>query len=110
VIRISLKNLDSEISSFKRKLVREADSSTEEQIVQPMLLAMKSATPVDTGEAQASWSYISTPDSMSVGYLLNDTDYIKYLNQGSSDQAPAYFIETVAAYFGQLVFPVVEDL
>ena len=56
--------------------------------------SLKRATPVDTGKARDGWH--QEKDT-----IINDVDYIEYLNDGSSQQAPAYFIEqTVLAHPG----------
>ena len=44
------------------------------------------ATPIDTGRAKASWR-------LEGATISSDLDYIDDLNRGSSQQAPAYFIE-----------------
>lgn len=52
-----------------------------------LVVALKANTPVDTGYAQSEWKVEG--DS-----IVNEADYIDELNSGSSQQAPAYFIET----------------
>jgi hypothetical protein len=53
----------------------------------PNLIALLSvATPKDTGEAAAGWHQEGDT-------IVNDVDHIENLNEGSSEQAPAYFIE-----------------
>jgi len=47
---------------------------------------LKQVTPIDTGEARDGW--IATDHS-----IENDVEHVKNLNEGSSKQAPAYFIE-----------------
>ena len=47
---------------------------------------LKNATPVDTGRARDGWK-------VSGDSIENDVPYIEHLNEGSSQQAPAYFIE-----------------
>ena len=81
-------------------------------------------TPVDTGRARNSWDVNRTgqlfdsdenpPPGLSILepsptirtriFITNGTPYIQYLNQGTSIQAPARFIETtLMRYFGTLV-------
>ena len=53
---------------------------------------LREITPVDTGFARSRWrnrKYFFSPG----GEITNDADYITRLNQGSSSQAPAFFIE-----------------
>lgn len=54
-------------------------------------------TPIDTGLARASWKTTEEPNSILVE---NTTEYIEYLNDGSSKQAPSRFIETTALKYG----------
>ena len=63
-----------------------------------MISELRAATPVDTGEAQASWSRIETGKATAI---INSTPYIQYLNAGHSDQAPPYFIERIAIKYGK---------
>jgi hypothetical protein len=51
-----------------------------------LMASLVEATPIDTGEARKGW-YL-TDDSIN-----NDVEYVKDLNQGTSRQAPARFIE-----------------
>jgi len=61
-------------------------SNRKNKIINTTLEALKEATPVDTGHARDGWT--STGNS-----IKNEVDYISILNQGTSDQAPKYFIE-----------------
>ena len=51
-----------------------------------MVEALKDATPVATGHARDGWH-------VSGDSIVNEVDYIDDLNDGSSQQAPAFFIE-----------------
>lgn len=53
-----------------------------------LLTRLKEATPVDTGEARDGWRTTSSG-------IVNDVEHISELNAGSSQQAPAFFIEKV---------------
>ena len=53
---------------------------------------------MDTGFAQSRWHSVEVGR---VTVIINDSEYIQYLNQGSSQQAPAYFIESVALKYGR---------
>ena len=65
------------------------------------------ATPVDTGQARASWKVEvqninekKLPPERVIATIDNDVPYIAELNSGSSKQAPSRFIErTVLQYF-----------
>jgi len=53
---------------------------------QEMLTALRNATPVDTGEARAGWHIEGDK-------IVNNVEHINELNDGSSRQAPPFFIE-----------------
>jgi hypothetical protein len=56
--------------------------------------SLKKATPVDTGKARDGWHQENNA-------IVNEVEYIDYLNEGTSQQAPAYFIEqTVLSHPG----------
>ena len=78
------------------------------------LNALKAATPVDTGRARNSWILTEKENEFSKGglgesnfnllgkpkenkvtplFITNGTPYIESLNEGSSKQAPARFVE-----------------
>lgn len=68
---------------------------------------VKLRMPVDTGRARASWGHSTAPASPSDGIWDEDeadlsivegtaVDYVAYLNEGSSSQAPAGFIDAEA--------------
>jgi len=48
---------------------------------------LKDATPVDTGNARDGWRVEDNE-------IVNSVEYIEFLNDGHSDQAPARFIES----------------
>ena len=49
--------------------------------------ALAEATPKDTGKASAGWHIDDK------GRIVNNVPYIERLNAGSSQQAPAHFVE-----------------
>ena len=51
-----------------------------------VVVSLKEATPIDTGEARDGW-YIEGST------IKNDVEHIEFLNNGSSEQAPVHFIE-----------------
>jgi hypothetical protein len=67
---------------------------------------MKQAMPVDTGAARARWGTPGAPGGIWIeqdfgltiiqGAELDPHEYINELNEGSSQQAPAGFIDTIA--------------
>jgi hypothetical protein len=85
---------------LKGNLLKEHAAAVKEKKaarMRQLLLALKAATPVDTGEARDSWHILGDK-------LANTADHISKLNQGTSKQAPSYFIEkTLLAQSG--VYP-----
>ncbi len=73
--------------------------------VSTMVSELKAKTPVDTGLAQSSWKTTENENGINVE---NTAEYIQYLNEGSSKQAPARFIESTALKYGVPVGAVVE--
>jgi hypothetical protein len=67
---------------------------------------MKLAMPVDTGAARARWGTPGAPGGVWIeqdegltiiqGAELQPYEYIERLNEGSSQQAPAGFVDTIA--------------
>lgn len=61
--------------------------AAEKTILTNAVEALKDATPVDTGEARDGWHLDEN------GNIVNSVEHIESLNDGTSQQAPAYFIE-----------------
>ena len=61
---------------------------------------LKEATPVDTGYARSRWKANNTVYGFEIE---NDADYISDLNEGSSRQAPAFFIEQELSSIGKVM-------
>lgn len=82
---------------------------------------VKIAMPVDTGAARARWGVPSAAgglwsvedDGLTVvqGAQLEPYEYIERLNEGSSTQAPAGFLDTIA-YKGEeeLILEILDDI
>jgi len=98
-LKIQVKNIDKEIKSIKK----ERDKITQKEITKvglQMRSQLSAATPVDTGLARDSWTLTILPGT---AIVRNNVPYIDKLNQGSSKQAPSFFVETVALRFGKPV-------
>ena len=86
------------VVNFRQELRRaalEAEEIADEDLDAKLRFAnnlLRRITPVDTGFARSRWKYSSNL-FLPGGVLENDAPYIIYLNQGSSKQAPAFFIE-----------------
>lgn len=62
---------------------------------------LAAATPEDTGFAATHWTVV--PLGLGKGYAIrNPADYLRQLNQGSSQQAGARFIERIMLRYGRL--------
>lgn len=74
---------------FSGNLMREIELAAAGQVEkkrEEMVAKLRAATPVDTGEARAGWQIAGNA-------IVNDVDHISNLNEGTSKQAPARFIE-----------------
>ena len=84
-----------------RSVFKSVDTLTNKELrkrVTAMVLKLKALTPKDTGFASSRWEISGQVPRLRV---INDASYIEYLNQGSSKQAPSFFIESVALQFGK---------
>ena len=82
---IKITGIREAIDKAKMKLGNELDGIKKDKM-NTMVHALKSATPVDTGEARDAWKIEGNA-------IVNDSDHVEYLNNGSSKQAPDHFIE-----------------
>ena len=99
-------------NSFLNKIIKRMNEIVEVQAEQNIIKLyndIKLATPIDTGYARSRWQLQQTNSpglSYKISYspfllnvfskeysISNDAEYIIYLNKGSSQQAPAFFIE-----------------
>jgi hypothetical protein len=56
------------------------------KILENAISELRANTPIDTGEARNGWR-------LEEDKIVNDVKHINSLNEGSSQQAPAYFVE-----------------
>lgn len=112
-ISIKLKGVKDEFNRLDKETTEAINSLARVQALDT-LTKLKSATPVDTGRARNSWALTQNKttfrdaktgavlpttlppisgNEIETLYLTNGTPYIEDLNQGSSKQAPARFIE-----------------
>lgn len=110
---IRVTNLDRDLRAFEREL---------EEEVRPAIIALDQAivsgTPVDTGRARANWfmDFGSAPDRITTSsaapntgrgnawtvgagsiFIHNSVEYITYLDEGSSAQAPQGIVDPAFA-------------
>jgi len=89
------------LGNLKSSILAESDSALSKELVAIANAALDElieATPIDTGRARRGWSVRFSGDK---AILENDVAYVKLLNQGTSQQAPAYFIESIVLKYGK---------
>jgi len=97
------------IQAAKRSLSTGTKAVIKDGVQRESLLLFKeliNATPVDTGEAKESWRYNAASYDSAV--ISNSAEHIAHLNDGSSAQAPEYFIERTALRYGTAKGVIVE--
>lgn len=119
-VSVKLKNVDSTFNGINKDVNKLINSAQRISAFQAQT-ELKLVTPVDQGRARGSWHTSNTAkdfkdaqdtvvtnsllgpiptDTVESLYITNGTPYIQELNQGSSRQAPARFIEkTISKYF-----------
>ena len=103
IVNIDVINFKQEM----RRVEKEVQSIVGTEIEERMdysVSTLRVVTPVDTGEARAGWVSKKLKDKNGFlgGSILNPVDHIVLLNNGSSKQAPRYFIEQVLTKIGIL--------
>jgi hypothetical protein len=71
--------------NLRKEFKKSADSKVDKRL-DALVVVLQDATPVRTGEARDGWHREGRS-------IINRVDHIEYLNTGSSQQAPAHFIE-----------------
>lgn len=101
---MSLNNVEAE---FKKLFDKRTVLTKEQALLNVTLLKteLQNKTPVDTGLARSSWEIKEENQNYNIE---NNVEYIQYLNEGSSKQAPAYFIESTALKYGVPIGPIVQ--
>ena len=94
---VKINNIEGELRKLA-KSIREATLSNTQLTATKLVEALAAATPVDTGKARDSWTL--EKGSKNDVIVSNELDYINYLNEGSSEQAPSHFVEKTAIKFG----------
>lgn len=95
----AFKELFSERSVLTKTQAKQTVNKLKEDLVE--------ATPIDTGLARESWKITEQNNNFNIE---NTVDYIQYLNEGSSTQAPSHFIETTALQYGKPLGVIVENV
>jgi len=100
-ISVEVVNFGREMERVRDEVRRLGNSSIKEKISHATK-TLRIVTPVDTGEARLGWKskHYRGLDGYTEGTISNDVDHIEFLNNGSSKQAPKYFIEQVLMTIG----------
>lgn len=100
-ISLEVVNFKQELKRIEEEVQQLGNLGIHEQI-EYATEQLRVVTPVATGLARASWSNSKDLNYKgdASGTISNDVDYIATLNQGSSKQAPKYFIEQVLSKIG----------
>ena len=88
-----------------RELEKEVYQRASEDLAEKVLFAtstLREVTPVDTGKARASWEneIVFKNGKVDEAEITSDAEYMGFLNNGSSKQAPPFFIEQVLMTIG----------
>lgn len=104
---MKLKGIEAELDRV-RKQINSTKLRVVDQKCKQMLDELVEATPVDTGKARDSWGITHTGNPDRPVVISNEVPYIEHLNEGSSKQAPAHFVERIALKFGKPVGQIVQ--
>lgn len=106
MLKMGLVNPRAVFDDLERQMLALIEVNDEARVA-AMVKELEAATPVDTGLAKASWQVQKQPWGWKVE---NTVEYIQYLNEGSSQQAPAHFVEMIALKYGKPHGTIVETL
>ena len=76
-----------------------------QQTASKIVEELKEETPVDTGFARDSWEIEFSFEKTAT--IVNKAEYIQQLNDGSSSQAPAHFVENTVLKYAKPKGPIV---
>lgn len=96
---MSITGVDATIARIKLAV---ADENTKVLRLRAEILTkeLANATPIDTGEAMRGWVTSIINGKVTI---TNSVPHIAILNQGHSQQAPAYFVERILLQNGRAV-------
>ncbi len=95
-MKITLKGKSKTFQQLRLDLDKATETHLQKQATK-LLTTLKDKTPIDTGEAREGWKLSGSGDKR---IISNDVEHLRYLNEGSSRQAPSHFIESTALQFG----------
>jgi len=85
VLKVSIGGIQAAVKKMKQQ-IEDAEKAAAFVEKQKLVEALRVVTPIDTGEARAGWHVENDA-------VVNRVDHISKLNQGSSKQAPTFFVE-----------------
>jgi hypothetical protein len=103
-MKTTVYNKQSTFNSLRAKLNKQLKENGNKRSSE-LLNELLHATPIDTGEARSGWTKIERPYGNDI---INPVPHVEQLNQGSSQQAPQFFIEQVALKYGTPMGTIVE--
>lgn len=100
-VNLEVIGFEAEMKRIQREFKALANKGIENR-VEFATQSLKVVTPKDTGRASKGWKNktYKGADGYLDGSINNDVEYISYLNNGHSKQAPRYFIEQVLTTIG----------
>jgi hypothetical protein len=93
-----IKNIDSTLNNLRNKIKDKLELEIF-KATQTMLNELRAATPIKTGKARSGWNLVRLNKDEAV--ISNNVVYIERLNNGSSKQASAHFVERTALKYGK---------
>lgn len=101
-LRIKFNGVESTFQELRDELGEFTLENLDERSID-LLGALREATPVRTGRARNGWRLEATRRDLATNEyetaIVNQVPYVPDLNQGSSRQAPARFIEETALQY-----------
>lgn len=97
-ISIHLRGVEATFNQLEKDLDEEVSVKLL-PVVNAAVVALKYATPIDTGKARNGWHYNTLFGGKYV--LRNNVEYLPALNAGHSAQAGPFFIERTLLRFGK---------
>jgi len=104
-MKIGIYGTKNTMASIKKQFAEKAATNLA-KTTKAFVKDLVEATPVDTGEAREGWKTTKTGQGYSVE---NNVEHVRYLNEGSSKQAPSHFIESTALKYGTPLGAIVES-
>jgi len=104
MLKIEIKNVEKELKKVEKEIKKTVHKKVKLN-AKNLLQDLKISTPIDEGRARDGW-YLTDFTNVIINKLdasveiNNDVPYITELNDGSSRQAPARFIELNALRYG----------